>query len=192
MAMFTPAQKPRGLARMIFTIPSSFFACMVASLRNSRHASAPGWSPNKHNRILTKTTTPPVWVALIDKGYVECGKSASASKPLSLLVLNFGGMDPLFALFLGNRPRYRPFLGFHARVLVVLLVARLIEPVDGFLDLDDSVALLGEFEVALGTGDRALEDLFLLVFRLSQGEDAQDHSQTQSDLSSHPHRRTSP
>src|SRR5262249_35060459 len=84
---------------------------------------------------------------------------------------------------------HRSFLGFHAGIFVILLVAGRVEPVDRVLDLDDRVALLGELQVALAAGDRAFEGLLLLVGGLGHDQEAQDQSQAQTYLDSCLHRK---
>src|SRR5262249_54349063 len=132
----------------------------------------------KNNRSIRKTTTPPGWVALSAKRWENRHRR-------SLFELDFADLDPLLVVFLGDNALDRPFLGFRANRLVVLLAAHIIEPVDGILDLDDGVALaLDELQVALGAGDRALQGFFLLVFGPGQHQEAQDHSQAQTYLDS--------
>src|SRR5438552_857355 len=83
--------------------------------------------------------------------------------------LNLAHLDIVLAVLFGDGSRHGALLRFRADRLVVLLVASGIEIINdvlvAVLHLDDGLALVGLFEIALGTGNGAFERfLFLLVF----------------------------
>ena len=103
MAMLTPAQKPRGLARMIFTYNLRWGMCVILASAASKRANA--------NQ---KRTTPPEGVAL------RVSPAASATVYLSNFDLGVG--DPLLAVLLGDRAGHRDGLAVLAGGADVLVV----------------------------------------------------------------------
>src|SRR5690242_16638338 len=144
---------------------------MVASLPDSRHATVPCVPPlPKNNRSIRKTATPPNRVALSASRWENRHRR-------SLFALDLAYLNPLLVVFLGDDTFDRPFFGFRANRLVVLLAAFRVEPIDGVLDLDDGVAFaLDELQVTLGAGDRALQGFFRAFVGPGQDQEAQDHS----------------
>src|SRR5437667_5504032 len=159
MAMFTPAQKPRGLARMIFTSHPP-----VWPYPTYRGKSVPG-NPQKQHRH-------PV------SGGDEVDRAYRAAKLLDLDFLDFNG---LLAVLLGHDAGHLTLLGFLADGRVVLLVRGGVEIVDHFLAVflfenrRNALGFLGQ--AALGADDLAFDGDFLLV--LAFGARPQRQGQTQ-------------
>src|SRR5438067_819258 len=155
--MFTPAQKPRGLARMTFT---------TAFLLRCRYRTAAG--PGRQANCGPQTASPPAGVAMRPTRILWPAGPGSFE-------LDLAGGDDLLAVFFRDRALDAALLGLAANLLVVGLVGLLVEVVHGllavFLDHDDGGALVFLAQVALGAGDRAGQGLlFLLALVLGLGE----------------------
>src|SRR5438874_10645569 len=119
MAITTPAQKPRGVARMIFTAQILRKTTVILPL-----------ALHRTNRSRRKRTTPPVGVAL----------RIIRDRRVDLFEFDFGDLDRhLVAVFADDAGDFA-FLGFGADLAVILLVAIGVEPIHNFLvaffDLD--------------------------------------------------------
>src|SRR5579884_2335367 len=151
MAMLTPAQKPRGLARMM-RMGSTFDGFSPSPPRGEGGKSVPNACPHG-NRGGVETTTPPA------AGW-RCTVKASSR---SLVVLDLARRDdPLLVfLVLAEDAGHRAVLGALADLAVVLLALALVGEVDrlalevAFLDLDGVAAGLGLTQLALGAADGA-------------------------------------
>src|SRR5690349_9273025 len=116
--MLTPAQNPRGLARMIFTDTTLLIACIVQAPSHPAKR-GPGNGIATRGRVAMR------------------GRHSLTSQP-SLLELDLADGDDLLAVLLGDRAGHLALHGAGADLLVVLLAAVVVEVVDGaVLGLDD-------------------------------------------------------
>src|ERR1051326_1137540 len=134
MAIPTPAQNPRGVARITFT----GFSSSRDSDPDRVILPAVAFPTNRSPR---KRTTPP------ESG----GVAVCRGRPGRLLEFDLGDLDRLLVSILADCASDLTFLGLVADFLVVLLAAIGVEPVHhflvAFLHLDDGVALVGELQV---------------------------------------------
>src|SRR5262245_40874718 len=115
--MLTPAQNPRGLARMIFT---AFPPC--CRYPSGVGKSAPDEAGNGNATLSGGVAAPE-------------GQCARGGEPDSLLELDVANRDdPPFAL-LGDGPGHGPVHGVGADLAVMLLVPGLVEDVEDILAL---------------------------------------------------------
>src|SRR5262245_16187148 len=137
--MLTPAQKPRGLARIIFTRTSFPVGLSYPDRRGP---------PTVADRARKRHRHP---ARGGDAGWTRTRGGGS------LVELDLADGDDVLLAVLGDLARHGPFLGLGADLAVVLLVAGGVEVVHHLLvvlplDLDDGLALLGDLQVALGAG----------------------------------------
>src|SRR6516162_2038383 len=127
--MFTPAQKPRGLARIMFMSPPQ---CGYSSVSGQKTATPPGEG----------------WRCLASRAFLGARRR--------LLEINLAYFDHLLAVLFRNFAFDSSFLGFGADFLVVLFAGVRVEVVDGILVAvlhnDHRHAGLFLLEVALGAG----------------------------------------
>src|SRR5438105_8920534 len=108
----------------------------------------------------------------------------SNGRNLVFIEFNLADRHIVLAFLLGNGAGHRAHLGAIADVAVILLGVLAGEVIDDFLvavlDLDDRLALVGFLQIALGTGDRALEGLLLLlVLGANTDDEAEKYGQPQ-------------
>src|SRR5207244_3209921 len=152
--MLTPAQNPRGLARMIFT---------KSSLVRRRYPTGAGAAcqASPENSIATRKGG--------DLGDCTAWIEEREACLPRLFEVNLGDFDGLLAVLFRDLAGHCAFLRGRADRLVFLLVAGLVEVVDdvfaALLHLDDGGAarLAFNLEVALGARDGALEGHLLVV-----------------------------
>src|SRR4051812_17701533 len=168
MAMLTPAQKPRGLARIIFTRDLRGGG---TPLSYRGRAGPPSEAVRKRRRHPAR-----------GGGGGVSGRAAGAGL---LAVLQLGDGDDVLAVLAADGALDHAVLAFLADVAVVLLVAVGVEVVQGglvtLLDLDDGGALgqALDLEVALGAGDLPGEGNFLAFLRLFGGPEVRHQGDSQ-------------